>query len=119
MPCYRNGLPQLAGTLFLTDGGLETWLVFLEKVDLPCFAAFPLVLDEAGRDRLSGYFKPYLQTARERGVGFILDTPTWRANADWGERLGYSASARQHQPPMGRRGSRAARHLRQRTVARC
>jgi homocysteine S-methyltransferase len=93
MPRYRKGLPQLAGKAFLTDGGLETWLVFLENVDLPCFAAFPLVLDEAGRDRFSGYFKPYLQTARERGVGFILDTPTWRANADWGERLGYSAPA--------------------------
>jgi homocysteine S-methyltransferase len=91
MPRYRNGLPQLAGTVFLTDGGLETWLVFLENVDLPCFAAFPLVLDEAGRERLGSYFKPYLQTARERGVGFILDTPTWRANADWGDRLGYSA----------------------------
>jgi S-methylmethionine-dependent homocysteine/selenocysteine methylase len=75
----------------LTDGGLETWLVFLEKVALPCFAAFPLVLDEAGRERLGSYFRPYLQTAKERGVGFILDTPTWRANADWGDRLGYSA----------------------------
>jgi len=91
MPRYRNGLPQLTGTVFLTDGGLETWLVFLEKVDLPYFAAFPLVENEAGRERLSGYFKTYLQTARERGVGFILDTPTWRANADWGDRLGYSA----------------------------
>ncbi|MFC7738633.1 homocysteine S-methyltransferase family protein [Roseomonas sp. GCM10028921] len=91
MPRYRNGLPQLAGTVFLTDGGLETWLVFLERVDLPSFAAFPLVLDETGRERLRSYFTPYLQTAGERGVGFILDTPTWRANADWGDRLGYSA----------------------------
>lgn len=93
MPRYRNELPQLAGKVFLTDGGLETCLVFLENVDLPCFAAFPLVLDKAGRERLGGYFKPYLQTARERGVGFVLDTPTWRANADWGARLGYSTPA--------------------------
>jgi S-methylmethionine-dependent homocysteine/selenocysteine methylase len=91
MARYRNGLPQLAGTVFLTDGGLETWLVFLEHVNLPYFAAFPLVLDETGRQRLGSYFTPYLQTAKERGVGFILDTPTWRANADWGDRLGYSA----------------------------
>ena len=91
MPRYRNGLPQLAATVFLADGGLEPWLVFLEHVDLPSFAAFPLVLEEAGRERLRRYFTPYLQTARERGVGFILDTPTWRANADWEDRLGYSA----------------------------
>ena len=93
MPRYRNGLPQLSGKVFLTDGGLETWLVFLEKVDLPCFAAFPLVMEEAGRERLARYFRPYLKTARERGVGFILDTPTWRASTDWGDRLGYSRQA--------------------------
>ena len=90
MPRHRDGLPQLADTVFLTDGGLETWLVFLEQVDLPYFAAFPLLLDKPGRERLGSYFRPYLQIAKEGGVGFILDTPTWRANADWGERLGYS-----------------------------
>jgi homocysteine S-methyltransferase len=65
----------------------------LEGIDLPCFASFPLLEDEAGRDRLSRYFEPFLRTAHERGVGFILDTATWRANADWGERLGYSSEA--------------------------
>ena len=90
MPRYRSGLPQLGGSIFLTDGGLETWLVFIEGVDLPCFAAFPLVTTDEGRARLIKYFTPFLNTARERGVGFILDTPTWRANADWGTRLGYS-----------------------------
>ena len=49
MPRYRHALPQLDGTVFLTDGGLETHLVFTEGVDLPCFAAFPLIADEAGR----------------------------------------------------------------------
>src|SRR5437016_253466 len=90
MPRYRSGLPQLGGSIFLTDGGLETWLVFMEGVDLPCFAAFPLVATDDGRARLVKYFTLFLNTARERGVGFILDTPTWRANADWGTRLGYS-----------------------------
>jgi S-methylmethionine-dependent homocysteine/selenocysteine methylase len=93
MALYREKLPQLTGGDFLSDGGLETALVFLEGLDLPCFAAFPLAMDEAGRRRLSTYFAPYLDMARERGVGFILDTPTWRANADWGARLGYSPEA--------------------------
>jgi homocysteine S-methyltransferase len=91
MALYRAALPQVGGDIFLTDGGLETTLVFLEGIDLPSFAAFPLVTDDAGRARLKSYFEPYLATARERGVGFILDTPTWRANRDWGEKLGYSA----------------------------
>jgi homocysteine S-methyltransferase len=93
MALYRHALPQLGGEIFLTDGGLETTLVFLEGVNLPCFVAFPLVNDPAGRERLKRYFLPYITTARERGVGFILDTPTWRANTDWGEQLGYSPNA--------------------------
>lgn len=36
-------LPQLSGGLFLSDGGLETTLDFLDRVDLPHFAAFPLL----------------------------------------------------------------------------
>jgi homocysteine S-methyltransferase len=93
MALYRHALPQMGGSVFLTDGGLETTLVFHEGLDLPCFAAFPLLADEAGRERLRRYFAPYLGTARERGVGFILDTPTWRANPDWGAKLGYSPEA--------------------------
>src|SRR3712207_9217603 len=91
MALYRHRLPQLDGTPFLTDGGLETSLVFLDDVDLPAFAAFPLLADEEGRRRLRRYFEPYLRLAAQRGVGFVLDTPTWRAHADWGERLGDGA----------------------------
>ena len=58
MALYRHALPQLGGEIFLTDGGLETTLVFLEGVNLPCFVAFPLVNDPAGRERLKRYFLP-------------------------------------------------------------
>lgn len=87
-------LPQLAGGLFLSDGGLETTLVFLEGVDLPHFAAFVLLRDDAGRERLQRYYRPYLELcASTHGAGFVLETPTWRANPDWGRLLGYDASA--------------------------
>jgi homocysteine S-methyltransferase len=86
-------LPQLAGRPFITDGGMETTLIFHEGLDLPHFAAFVLLEDEQGREALRSYFGRYIDIARERGVGIVLDTPTWRANADWGERLGYSAAA--------------------------
>ena len=94
MPRYRHALPQLSGRkIFLTDGGLETTLVFLEGIDLPCFAAFPLVTAEAGREKLKEYFRPYLATAVKAGAGFVLDTPTWRASPGWGEKLGWSPEA--------------------------
>lgn len=84
-------LPQLDGSVFLMDGGLETALIFLEGVDLPCFAAFPLLLDTVGRRKLERYFEPFIDTALKHRIGFVLDTPTWRSNTDWGAKLGYSA----------------------------
>lgn len=88
---FHPVFPPAEGAIFLTDGGLETSLIFLEGVDLPCFASFPLLLSSEGRKKLERYFEPYLRLAQERKVGFILDTPTWRANPDWGEKLGYSS----------------------------
>ena len=69
---------------------METTLIFEHGMELPLFASFPLVESEEGRDALRAYFEPYLAIARERGVGILLDAPTWRANPDWGEKLGYS-----------------------------
>ena len=74
--------------LFLGDGGIETSLIYLEGVELPLFAAFPLLDDESGRARLRNYFEPYLALcAATSGAGFLLDTATWRASADWGRKL--------------------------------
>lgn len=74
---------------FLTDGGLETTLVFVDGIDLPDFAAFPLLDSDDGRAALRRYYTPYLDLAEQHGAGFVIDTPTWRANLDWGARLGY------------------------------
>ena len=79
--------------LALTDGGIETTLIFHEGFDLPHFAAFPLLGEERGRAALRRYFEPFLATAEEHGLPFVLDTVTWRANPDWGARLGYDDAA--------------------------
>ena len=73
----------------LTDGGLETSLIFHQGIDLPYFAAFPLLRDDEGRSALRRYWEPYLALAREEGAPFAVDTATWRANPDWAARLGY------------------------------
>lgn len=93
MSPYRTQLPQLNDELFMTDGGLETTLVFHESIELPYFAAFDLLKDEEGSATLRRYFDRYLDIARGRGVGVVLETPTWRANADWAARLGYDEAA--------------------------
>jgi S-methylmethionine-dependent homocysteine/selenocysteine methylase len=93
MSAYRDRLPQLGNDLFLTDGGLETTLVFHEELTLPCFAAFDLLKDLDGRRILRRYFDRYASLARAHGVGLVLETPTWRANPDWAARLGYDAQS--------------------------
>ena len=80
-------------TPFLTDSGLETWLVFHRDVDLPDFASFPLLEHAEGRALLGEYFRDHLAVAAAAGTGIVLETPTWRANPDWGARLGYDAAA--------------------------
>jgi homocysteine S-methyltransferase len=93
MTTYQHPLPQSAEKLFLTDGGLETTLIFHDGLELPCFAAFDLLKDDTGTARLNRYYRQYIDLALEHGFGFVLESVTWRASPDWGERLGYSEAA--------------------------
>jgi S-methylmethionine-dependent homocysteine/selenocysteine methylase len=86
---HRRQLPQLSGGTFITDGGMETTLIFRAGLDLPHFASFVLLDHESGREALRDYHRPYVDIAQAGGAGIVLDTPTWRANPDWGARLGY------------------------------
>ena len=90
MPKYRNNLPQLSGELYLTDGGIETTMIFHEGLDLPYFAAFPLLDNTRGIEALERYFHNHCRIAANNNVGFILEAVTWRASLDWAKKLGYS-----------------------------
>jgi S-methylmethionine-dependent homocysteine/selenocysteine methylase len=79
--------------MFIGDGGLETTMIFDEGFELPCFASFLLLREPGGVEALRRYYRGYIDIARRRGLGFTLDTPTWRANNDWGAKLGYSDDA--------------------------
>ncbi|MBX3571434.1 MAG: homocysteine S-methyltransferase family protein [Mesorhizobium sp.] len=92
MAKYRHALPQTNGGLFLSDGGMETALIFLQGLDLPQFASFVLVDRQDGRAELVKYYEQYLPIARKRGLGFVLDTATWRASLDWGRMIGFDAA---------------------------
>jgi S-methylmethionine-dependent homocysteine/selenocysteine methylase len=87
---YRDALPQLEGHVMLCDGGSETTLLFHHGIDLPCFATFPLLESEDGREAMRRYFEPYFETARKHRAGFVLEANTWRASPAWGAQLGYS-----------------------------
>ena len=85
----RQALPQLGDEVFLTDGGMETDLIFNRGLDLPLFASFVLLDDPDTAAVVRDYFGEYLRIAAETGHGLVLETPTWRASSDWGEQLGY------------------------------
>jgi S-methylmethionine-dependent homocysteine/selenocysteine methylase len=87
------GVPRPGGPGYVSDGGLETDLIHHYGFDLPEFAAFPLVLDPRGRAELAGYYAKVAEIARQTGVGAVFEAPTWRANPDWGAKLGFDAAA--------------------------
>ena len=89
----KTTLPNHSPHLFLTDGGLETTLIFLRGFELPCFAAFDLLKEEKGYTAIQDYYRNYLNIAKDFGTGFILESPTWRANPDWIEKTGYPTEA--------------------------
>ncbi|MCI5077045.1 homocysteine S-methyltransferase family protein [Oricola sp.] len=90
---YRDDLPQRNGQTLLTDGGIETTLIFHEGFDLPLFAAYVLLDNDEGRQGLRDYYARFIEIARDTGSGFVLESPTWRCSQDWGAQLGHDAEA--------------------------
>ena len=82
-------LPQLE-SVFLTDAGLETDIIFNRGIDLPYFASITLLQSTEGKLALEGYFRGFLELARRMRCGLILESATWRASSDWAEPLGMS-----------------------------
>ncbi len=79
--------------IIVTDGGLETWLLFDRGVDLPAFAAYPLAGTADGRALLAEYYGYYAEIARSADAAAVLEAPTWRANPDWAATIGHDRAA--------------------------
>jgi S-methylmethionine-dependent homocysteine/selenocysteine methylase len=92
MATYRKALPQLDGSLYLTDGGIETTLIFHDGIPLTDFAVFHILKDPAGEEAIRRYYRRYGELAIRYTAGLILESATWRANSDWGTRLGYNSA---------------------------
>ncbi len=79
-----------AETPFLTDGGFETWMFFVEGFEAPEFAAIVLMDDEAFKIKARKYFERFLKMAAVANTGYVLDTNTWRGCTKWAGALGVS-----------------------------
>lgn len=89
----RVNLPE-TGQFFVTDAGLETELVFMDEWDIPEFCAATLLETPQGRKRLRHYYNDFIALAEKHSCGLLLETPTWRLNPDWAEKLGYTSADR-------------------------
>src|SRR5215210_3972381 len=103
----RHALPQL-DRLFLTDGGVETDLIFNRGIDLPFFASVMLLRTAEGEKALEDYIRPYLELARRLGTGFEFVTASWRASPDWAAKFGLSQEELDH---LNRKSVERARAL--------
>lgn len=75
----------------LTYTGMETDLLFTQGVDLPHFASFPLLQTDTGRTHLRRYCDALIDLGARTGLGVILESATWVANAARAAPLGYDA----------------------------
>lgn len=78
------------GTLFLTEGGTETEIMYRYGHKLREFAMFELLNDPGAVLDLQGMYRRYLDVAAANGFGAAMAGFDYRASPDWGGKLGYS-----------------------------
>ena len=82
--------PAAEGRLYLTEGGIETEIMYKDGFELPQFAMFPLLDDPAALEAMKGIWRRMLGVAADAGFCVVLNGLDYRASPDWGKLLGYS-----------------------------
>lgn len=78
--------------LTITDGGIETHMIFLLGRELKNFALFECLKDPDGKAKLTQMYKSYLKCAQDRCCKMQLGSPTWRASSDHMAGMGYDVT---------------------------
>lgn len=87
----RNRFPaQKAGTIYLTEGGQETEVMYRHGFELPEFAMFPLLDNPAALNVMREMYQRYLDVAARHGCVALMGGLDYRASPDWGRKIGLS-----------------------------
>jgi S-methylmethionine-dependent homocysteine/selenocysteine methylase len=87
----RKQFPQQKdGVLYLSEGGVETEIMFRYGHELPHFAMFTLLENPKAVADMSEMFRQYLDTVQQSRCNALMGGIDYRASADWGKLLGYS-----------------------------
>ena len=89
----RSFPEQEPGALYLTEGGLETEIMYKYGYELPEFAMFTLLENRKAVVDMRGMFERYLETVAEHHYNALMGGIDYRASTDWAEKLGYSRHA--------------------------
>lgn len=85
-----RSLPQLNGDIYLTEGGIETYIMYKKGFELQNFSLFHLLNDDVAAAEIKEYLRKVMAVAERNDVGLIMCGPLYRASRDWGDLLGYS-----------------------------
>ena len=83
-------LPRVDGTYYLTEGGIETEIMYKYGFELPHFAMFPLLDNPEALTAMKGIWQRSLRAAADNGFNAIMNGVDYRASPDWGALLGYT-----------------------------
>jgi S-methylmethionine-dependent homocysteine/selenocysteine methylase len=89
----QNFPKQQAGRYFITEGGIETEIMYKWGFEMPHFAMFPLLDNPKAADAIKGMYRRYLDVVAKYKQSALIGGFDYRASPDWGDLLGYSASA--------------------------
>lgn len=79
----RNPFPAIgADEVFLTEGGVESEIMYRHGFELPEFAMFPLLENPKAVSAMHGVFSEQLDVAVEFDLSFILAGLDYRASPD-------------------------------------
>jgi homocysteine S-methyltransferase len=81
---------QKAGTVYLTEGGIETEIMYKWGHELPHFAMYPLLDNPKAMADMRGMYRRYLDVAAKHKMSALMGGLDYRASPDWGNLLGYS-----------------------------
>ena len=84
---------QREGQFFLTDGGIETEIMYKWGFELPHFAMYPLLDNPDAMAAMRGMYRRYLDVAARHRLSALMGGLDYRASSDWGALLGYSREA--------------------------
>ena len=77
-------------TIYLTEGGTETEIMFRHGFEFPHFAVFELLKDRRATELLHDMFRRYLDAVADSGCAALMSGLDYRASPDWAGLLGYS-----------------------------